>query len=149
MKYLSCILLVIFFTGCASNKANRKLKRAERLISQAEQLGVKWHTDTIKTKFKFEGANATFNWNMVLNRKESTRERPVFNDTTIYINKIKFQKKDSLIYIKCPDNEGEVPTVITKEIKTGTSVLEVVQVAVLVGLLCLIIGAVLCRVFWK
>jgi len=142
MRYL---LILLILSGCASNKANRKLKRANRLIAQAEQLGVKWHTDTVKTKFKFDGAKASFNWNTVLNRKESTRDRPFLKDTTIYINKIKFQKQDSLIYIQCPDNEGEVPTVITKEIKTGLSVLTVVQWSIL----ALIIGGVLARIFLK
>ena len=145
MRYLSYILLIIFFTGCASNKANRKLKRANRLIGEAEQLGVKWHSDTVKTKFKFEGAKASLNWNVVLNRKESTRDRPVFKDTTIFINKIKVQTKDSLVYIECPEVEGEVATAINKEIKTGLGVLTVVQWSVL----ALLVGAVLARIFWK
>lgn len=143
MRYL--IFLLIILSSCASNKANRKLKRANRLIAQAEQLGVKWKSDTIKTKFKFDGAKASFNWNTILNRKESSHDRPVIKDTTIYINKIKVQTKDSLVYIQCPDNEGEVATTITKEIKTGLGVLTVVQWSVI----ALIVGAVLARIFWK
>lgn len=143
MRYL--IFLFIILSSCASNKANRKLKRANKLIAQAEQLGVKWRSDTIKTKFKFDGAKASFNWNVVLNSKESSHDRPVIKDTTIYINKIKVQTKDSLVYIQCPDNEGEVATTITKEIKTGLGVLTVVQWSVL----ALIVGAVLARIFWK
>lgn len=37
------ISAAVFFAGCAANK----LKRAERLISKAEELGAKWHVDTI------------------------------------------------------------------------------------------------------
>lgn len=140
------LIFILLLSGCSlTNQANRKLKRANKLIAQAEQLGVKWHSDTIKTKFKFEGAKASFNWNMVLNRKESTRDRLVIKDTVLYINKIKVEKRDSLIYIECPEVVGEVATAITKEIKTGLGVLTVVQWSVL----ALLIGAVLARIFWK
>jgi len=143
MRYL--VFLLIVLSSCASNKANRKLKRANKLIAQAEQLGAKWHSDTVKTKFKFEGAKASFNWNVVLNRKESTRDRVVLKDTVLYINKIKVEKRDSLIYIECPEVEGEVATAINKEIKTGLGILTVVQWSVL----ALLIGAVLARILWK
>lgn len=146
MKKIFVILgIVILISSCASNKANRKLKRAERLTEQAIALGAEVKNDTVMSKFKLEGASASFNFNTILNRKESTRERPILKDTTIYIKDIMFKKQDSLIYIKCPDVEGEVPTVITKKIKTGLGALIVVQWSIL----SLIIGAVLARIFWK
>lgn len=146
MKLSSCLIFILLLSGCSlTNKANRKLKRAEKLIAQAEQLGVKWHTDTVKTTFKFDGAKANFNFNTFLKRDAFSWQKPFIKDTTIYINDIKIEKKDSLIYIQCPDVEGEVATSVTKEIKTGLSALIVVQWSIL----ALLVGAVLSRIFWK
>jgi hypothetical protein len=37
------VFAIVMLTGCAANK----LKRAERLINRAEELGAKWHVDTL------------------------------------------------------------------------------------------------------
>jgi hypothetical protein len=37
------VFAIVMLTGCAANK----LKRAERLINKAEELGAKWHVDTV------------------------------------------------------------------------------------------------------
>jgi hypothetical protein len=141
MKYFLIILLL--FTGCASNKANRKLKRANRLIAQAEQLGVKWHTDTVYKEIpvfipqvRTDSIFVTTEGDTVYIQKD--RLRITFIDLpgdSVFIE----GKCDSLTKIV------EVPVTVTKEIKTGKSVLEVVQVAVLVGLICLIIGLL---IYW-
>jgi hypothetical protein len=143
MRTLSCILLVLFFTGCASNKANRKLKRANRLIAQAEQLGVKAKPDTVYKEIP------------VFIPQVSTDSIFVTTEgDTVYIEndrlKIKFidlpgdsvfieGKCDSLTKIV------EVPVTVTKTVKTGLSVLVVVQWSIL----ALIIGGVLAKIFWK
>jgi hypothetical protein len=143
MRILSCILLAIFFTGCASNKANRKLKRANRLIAQAEQLGAVWQTDTV-----FKEIPVFI---------PQVRTDSIFVTTegdTVYIEKDRLKIKfvdlpgDSVfIEGKCDSLTKivEVPITVTKEIKTGLSVLVVVQWSIL----ALIIGAVLARIFWK
>jgi hypothetical protein len=143
MKYLSCILLVLFFTGCASNKANRKLKRAEKLIAQAEQLGVKWHTDTVFKEIpvfipqvRTDTIFTSSVGDTVVIQKERLQIKYVrLPGDSVFID----GKCDSLTVIK------EVPVTVTKEIKTGLSVLVVVQWSIL----ALIIGAVLAKIFWK
>ena len=143
MRILSFILLVLFFTGCASNKANRKLKRAERLIAQAEQLGAKWHSDTV-----FQNIPVYIDSVVVDSIFVTTEGKPIYIEKERL--KIKFidlpgdsvfieGKCDSLTVIK------EVPVTVTKEIKTGLSVLIVVQWSIL----ALLVGAVLARIFWK
>lgn len=143
MRYLSYILLIIFFTGCASNKANRKLKRAERLIAQAEQLGAKVTADTIfKTIPVFI---------------ESVKYDSIFTSRvgdTVYLEKERLKIK----YVRLPGDsvfisgncEADtvkitVPVTVNKEIKTGLGVLTVVQWSIL----ALIVGAILCKILWK
>jgi len=143
MKYLSCILLVLFFTGCASNKANRKLKRAERLTAQAIELGAKVTPDTVYKKVpvfinsvRVDSIFVTKAGDTV--RLEVDRLKIKFIDLpgdSVFIE----GKCDSLTVIK------EVPVLVTKEIKTGLSALIVVQWSIL----ALIVGAVLARIFWK
>jgi len=146
MRTLSCILLVLFFTGCASNKANRKLKRANRLIAEAVALGAEVKADTIYKRIPIyidsvvvDSIFVTTEGDTVYLEKERIKIKFVdLPGDSVYIE----GKCDSLTKIV------EVPITVTKEIKTGKSVLEVVQVAVLVGLICLIVGAILCRIFW-
>jgi hypothetical protein len=141
MKYFLIILLL--FTGCASNKANRKLKRAEKLIAQAEQLGVKWQTDTVFKKIpvfipqvRTDTIFTSSLGDTVVIQKERLQIKYVrLPGDSVFIE----GKCDSLTVIK------EVPVTVTKEIKTGLSVMVVVQWSIL----ALIIGAVLAKIFWK
>ncbi len=141
MRYL--VFLLIILSSCASNKANRKLKRANRLIAQAEQLGAKVHADTVYKKIPVY--------------IDSVRVDSIFTakpGDTVYMEKDRLKIKyirlagDS-VYIegKCDSVTviKEVPISVTKEIKTGLGVLTVVQWSVL----ALIVGAILARVFWK
>ena len=137
MKYL---ILLILLTGC---NANFYLKKAERALLKAEQLGAKVKTDTVyKERLVFV---------------DSIRVDSIFTSKvgdTVYISKDRLKVK----YVRLPGDsvfiEGkceadtvriQVPISVTKEIKSGLSVLTVVQWSVL----ALIIGAVLCKVFWK
>lgn len=143
MKLYSLVFLLIILSSCASNKANRKLKRANKLIAQAEQLGVKWKSDTIfKTIPVFI---------------ESVKYDSIFTSLqgdTVYLEKDRLKIK----YVRLPGDsvfiEGrceadtvkiEVPISVTKTVTTGLGVLTVVQWSVL----ALIIGAVLARILWK
>jgi hypothetical protein len=137
MKYLSCILLVLFFTGCASNKANRKLKRAERLTEQAIALGADVKNDTV------------YRWRTVI--IDSTRVDSIFTSLpgdTVYLERerlrVKYVRlKGDSVFIQgdcLPDTlKIEVPVIVNNEIKTGLGVLTVVQWSIL----ALLIGAVL------
>ena len=141
MRYL--VFLLIVLSSCASNKANRKLKRANRLIGEAEQLGVKWKSDTIfKTipvfieSVKYDSIFTSRQGDTVYLEKERLKIKYVrLPGDSVYIE----GKCDSVTVIK------EVPISVTKEIKTGLGVLTVVQWSIL----ALLIGAVLARIFWK
>ena len=143
MRYLSCILLIIFFTGCASNKANRKLKRAEKLTKQAIELGAVVTPDTV------------YKWRTVF--IDSVRVDSIFTSIvgdTVYLEKerlrVKYVRlKGDSIFIRgeclADTVKIQVPVTVTKEIKTGLSALIVVQWSIL----ALLVGAVLSRIFWK
>jgi hypothetical protein len=141
MRYL--VFLLIVLSSCASNKANRKLKRANRLIGEAEQLGVKWKSDTIfKTipvfieSVKYDSIFTSRQGDTIFIEKERMKIKYVrLPGDSVYIE----GKCDSLTKIV------EVPISVTKEIKTGLGVLTVVQWSVL----ALLVGAVLARIFWK
>jgi hypothetical protein len=135
MKYFLIILLL--FTGCASNKANRKLKRANRLIAEAVALGAEVHPDTVYKEIPVFIPQV---------RTDSIFVTEVGD--TVYIEKDRLKIKfidlpgDSVfIEGKCDSLTKivEVPVTVTKEIKTGLSVLVVVQWSIL----ALIIGGVL------
>jgi len=141
MRYL--VFLLIVLSSCASNKANRKLKRANRLIAQAEQLGAKVTSDTIfKTipvfieSVKYDSIFTSRQGDTVYLEKERLKIKYVrLPGDSVYIE----GKCDSVTVIK------EVPFIVNKEIKTGLGVLTVVQWSVL----ALLVGAVLSRIFWK
>ena len=143
MRILSFILLLLLFTGCASNKANRKLKRAEKLTEQAIALGAVITPDTLYKEIpvfipqvRTDTIFVTTEGDTVYIQKERLRIKFVdLPGDSVFIE----GKCDSLTVIK------EVPITVTKEIKTGLSVLVVVQWSIL----ALIIGAVLARIFWK
>jgi hypothetical protein len=141
MRYL--VFLLIVLSSCASNKANRKIKRANRLIAQAEQLGAKVQADTIfKTipvfieSVKYDSIFTSRQGDTIFIEKERLKIKYVsLPGDSVYIE----GKCDSLTKIV------EVPISVTKEIKTGLGVLTVVQWSIL----ALIVGAFLARIFWK
>jgi len=139
MKYLLIILML--FTGCASNKANRKLKRANKLIAQAEQLGVKWHSDTVFQKIpiyidsvRVDSIFTTKPGDTVYLQKDRLKIKYIrLAGDSVYIE----GKCDSVTVIK------EVPFIVNKEIKTGLGVLTVVQWSVLALIIGFVAGAVI------
>jgi hypothetical protein len=140
---LTILLVTILLLGCASNKANRKAKRAERLLNEAIALGAKVQADTIfKTipvfieSVKYDSIFTSRQGDTIFIEKERLKIKYVrLPGDSVYIE----GKCDSVTVIK------EVPISVTKEIKTGLGVLTVVQWSIL----ALLIGAVLARIFWK
>ena len=137
MKYL---ILLILLTSC---NANFYLKKAERALKKAEQLGAKTRIDTIYSE------------RLVF--VDSIRVDSIFTAKAGDTVRI-FKDRLSVKYVRLPGDsvyiEGKceadtvkinVPVSVVKEIKSGLSVLVVVQWSVL----ALIIGVVLCKVFWK
>jgi len=140
---LTILLVTILLLGCASNKANRKAKRAERLLNEAIALGAKVTADTIfKTipvfieSVKYDSIFTSRQNDTIYLEKERLKIKYVrLPGDSVYIE----GKCDSVTVIK------EVPFIVNKEIKTGLGFLTVVQWSVL----ALIVGAVLARIFWK
>jgi len=143
MRYL---IILILLSGCSilkENKANRKAKRINRLVGELEQMGVNWQADTVYKNIpvfipqvRVDSIFTTKQGDTVLIENERLKITYVrLPGDSVYIE----GKCDSLTVIK------EVPVTVTKEIKTGLSVLAVVQWS----LLALIIGGVLARIFWK
>jgi hypothetical protein len=140
---ITILLLTVLLLGCASNKANRKLKRAERLTAQAIELGAKVTPDTV------------YKWRTVF--IDSVRVDSIFTSVvgdTVYLErerlKVKYVRlKGDSIFIRgeclADTVKIQVPVTVTKNIKTGISVLIVVQWSIL----AMIVGVVLSRIFWK
>lgn len=138
MKY---ILIVLLLFGCASNKANRKLKRAERLTQQAIELGAKVTSDTV------------YKWRTVF--IDSVRVDSIFTSVigdTVYLErerlKVKYVRlKGDSIFIRgeclADTVKIQVPVTVTKEIKSGLGVLVVVQWSILALIVGAVIGAVI------
>lgn len=140
MRYL---LILLILCSCASNKANRKLKRAERLTNEAIALGSKVTADTVYKEIP------VFIPQVMVDSIFTSKV-----GDTVYLEKERLKIK----YVRLPGDsvfiEGkceadtvkiQVPITINKEIKTGLGVLTVVQWSIL----ALLIGAVLARIFWK
>jgi hypothetical protein len=138
MRTLSCILLVLFFTGCASNKANRKLKRAERLTQQAIALGAVITADTVYKEIpvfipqvRVDSIFVSEVGDTVVIQKERLQIRYVkLPGDSIYIE----GKCDSLTKIV------EVPITVTKTVTSGLSVLDVVRWSLMAFIIAFILG---------
>jgi len=134
------LILIFLLTSCGPTFY---LKKAERALKKAEQLGAKVGVYTVyKERLVFV---------------DSIRVDSIFKTKvgdTVYLTKDRLKVK----YVRLPGDsvfiEGKceadtikinVPISVTKEIKSGLSVLVVVQWSIL----ALIIGALLCKVFWK
>lgn len=140
MRYLFILLILC---SCASNKANRKLKRAERLTNEAIALGAEVSPDTVYKEIpvfipqvRVDSIFTSRVGDTVYLEKERLKIKYVrLPGDSVFIE----GKCDSLTVIK------EVPITVTKEITTGITLLTVVQWVVL----ALIVGGLLVKIFWK
>lgn len=134
------ILILLLMTSCG---ATHYLKKAERSLKKAEQLGATVKRDTTMVKLRVDGPSADFKLgDIVFQRSEFSYERPVLKDTIIYKNKIKLQVKDSLVYVDCPEIEKEVPVAVNTEISSGHSTWDLVILAIV----ALVVGCVIGRI---
>jgi hypothetical protein len=134
------IILLLLLSSCGPNFY---LKKAERALKKAEQLGAKVTADTIyKERLVFV---------------DSIRVDSIFTSKvgdTVYISKDRLKVK----YVRLPGDsvfiEGkceadtikiQVPVMVNKEIKSGLGVWDVIKWA----LFALVIGALLCKLLWK
>ena len=140
---LRYLILLFLLSSCGQTFY---IKKAERALKKAEQLGADVSADTIYKDLKVVGAKATFNLgNTILQRNEFQYERLKLKDTTIYQNNIKIQFKDSLIYVDCPDNDIKVPTSVNTKIESGHSTWDVLKWCLIV----LVVAVLLTRLLWR
>jgi len=136
------ITTTIFMIGCSPAG---KLKRAQKLIDKAEQAGAKWEVDTVFSTKEV----------IVPERVLDTLVKYVNLTDTItvtennVITKIKYNTKEKSVFVHTvckPDTvKIEVPVQVTKEIKAGASVWDIIKICVLVALVSVLLG----RIFWK
>jgi len=139
MKYLIVILLL---SSCGPTFY---LKKAERAIKKAEQLGTKVKTDTVwQEKIVYVPEYKTD----TLFKQVDFRDT-ITLETTKVLTRVKVNTVTKEVYIesKCKADtvKIEVPFTVTKEIKAGHSTWDLIILAIFV----LIVGAVLSRIFWK
>jgi hypothetical protein len=111
MKYI--IILLVLLTSCGPAY---KLKRAQKLIAQAEASGAKVKSDTtyVMASLHVPGVATS-----IVNPVSYNLYRIKGKDTTIYKDRVKIQFKDSLIYVQCPDStaKAKLPVAVTQEIQ--------------------------------
>ena len=132
MKLIALIAVV----GLASCSPSAKLRKAERLIAEAEAAGLKWKIDTLwQTKFVIVPEL----------RIDTLIEKVNFRDTLVVtkdkvVTKLKFDTLRRTIYVQteCPADtvKIEVPVQVIKEIKSGYTLWDLIILAIF----CLIIG---------
>lgn len=137
-----CITATILLSGCSPAG---KLKRAQKLIDKAEQAGAKWKVDTVYISKEV----------IVPERVLDTLVRYVNRTDTItvtennVITKIKYNTKEKNVFVHtvCPKDTVriEVPVQVTKEIKAGASVWDIIKICLLVA----VVAALLSRLLWK
>ena len=136
------IILALIISSCGPTFY---LKRAERDLKRAEQLGAKIKTDTVwidKIVYVHEYKTDTL-------FKQVDFRDTVTLETTKVLTKVKVNTVTKEVYIKsvCKSDtvKIKVPVTIIKKIKAGHSNWDMGILAIVV----LLVGAVLSRIFWK
>lgn len=138
MRY---IIILILLTSCGPAAY---LKRAERSIAKAKEKGAVVKSDTTFHTFKVEGAKGEFNLgDIVLNRKDFTRDRLVLKDTVIYKDKIKIKVEKEKIQVECPDVKEKVPVVIDTKISAGYTTWDLIKLSIVVLIVGFLLGKVI------
>jgi hypothetical protein len=139
MKYF---ILLLLLSSCGPTFY---LKRAERDLKKAEQLGAKVKSDTVwKEKIVYVPEYKTD----TLIKRVDFRDT-ITLETTKVLTKVKVNTVTKEVYIesKCKSDTVKirVPFTVTKEIKSGHSTWDLIILSIVV----LLVGAVLGRIFWK
>ena len=119
--WITCFIIAILLFLLSSCGPASKLRRAKRLIAQAEASGLEWKSDTVFREVKvvvpetkFDTVVQIVNWTdtvTVTKDRVTTRVVVTPSTKTVYIE----SKCDSVIV------EKRVPYTVTREIKVGDS----------------------------
>jgi hypothetical protein len=118
MKPLFYLLLVVLIASCSPQQ---KLRKAKRLIAEAESAGLTWESDTVYSEIKvvvpetkFDTLVKIVNWtDTLVITKDRVTTKVIVNpsEKVIYIS----SKCDSVVI------EKKAPYTVTREIKVGDS----------------------------
>jgi hypothetical protein len=140
MKPLFYLLLVALMASCSPQQ---KLRKAKRLIAEAEAAGLTWESDTVYSEIKvvvpetkFDTLVKVVNWtDTLVITKDRVTTKVIMNpsEKVVYIS----SKCDSVVI------EKKVPYTVTREIKVGDSWLKNLGQAAAALIAGLVIGFVL------
>lgn len=116
IRYILVLIFLWLLTACSPVQ---KLKRAEKLIEEAGELGAKWHSDTVKTTVEVIQPEIQI--------RTVTKILPgdtVIREKVNYVQKIIRLPGDSIIVetiVKADTVYKEVPVTVTRTISAGYS----------------------------
>lgn len=133
---------LILLSSCGPNFY---LKKAERALRKAEQLGAKINQDTV-----FKTITVTVPERQI----DTLLQRVDFRDTITVLQdriltKIKVNQVDKTVYVnvKCPPDtvRVKVPVIVNRKIQAGHTTWDMVILAIV----CLAVGFVISKFVWK
>ena len=132
MKIIALFILITF----ASCGPSHYLKKAERALKKAEQLGAEIHTDTVFIEKEIIVPKTHFD--TVLTEVNFRDTITVVKDRVVTRLKINTVLKEVFVETECPPDtvKVRVPVTVTKEISAGYSLWEMIILA----LVCLLVG---------
>jgi len=142
---LALVILAVVMGSCsASQRAANKIRRAEKLIAKAEQLGATWETDTVFREVKVTVPKTEFDtvvkvttWRdtiTVVKDRLVTRVVVTPETKSVYIA----SKCDTVTIIK------EVPVEVNKSLHTGATMWQKLGRSAIWLIIGLIVGFALC-----
>ena len=141
-RLISGLIIMITMIGCGPTFY---LKKAERALKKAEQLGAEVKADTIyKQRIVYI---PEYKIDTLIKRVDFRDTITVENTKVITKVKVNTVTKEVYIESKCKADTVKinVPVSVIKEIKSGHSTWDLIILSIIV----LIVGAVLSRIFWK
>jgi hypothetical protein len=122
-KHVAIIIFCVLFSSCTPAA---KLRRAKKLISQAEASGLTWKSDTVFKNIEIIMPEVKFD--TIIQHVDFRDTILITKDRIITRVKINTVERDVFVETKCPEKivVKKVPYTVTREIKVGYSLMGVV-----------------------
>jgi len=140
------IILIILLSACSSTeRANRQLKKAERAIAKAEQLGAVVKPDTVFTDRTI--LIPEYRTDTLIKQVNFTDTIRIENERIKWKVKVNTVEKEIFVEAKCKADTVviRVPVEVTRNIKSGYSLWEIIILAIV----ALVVGGVIVKIFWR
>lgn len=139
------LLMMAVILGLASCSPQVKLRKAKRLIAQAEASGLEWKSDTVFQEVKVIVPQTHFD--TVLRQVNFRDTLVVENDKVVTRVKVNTVTRDVFVETKCPEKVviKKVPYTVTREIAVGDTFWTNAKQVLLAILLTFIATWLLCR----